>query len=87
MNNAYAVIHDFGIIIHKVFSQLYNNYNNIYYTKRFEMCSCYKEPSKEYNVYNEVSSTCSGSGNHHFTYFNYQLQPLHLTSYTFMSHC
>ena len=30
-------------------------------------------------------SICSVSGNYHFTYFNYQLQPLHLMSFTFMS--
>ena len=45
MNNAYAVIHDFGIYI-KVFSQLYNHNISVTHIIFLETCSCYREPSK-----------------------------------------
>ena len=35
----------------------------------------------------ESKRTCSISGNYHFTYFTYLLQPLHLMSFAFMSLC
>ena len=46
-----------------------------------EMCNCYRKPSEAKVLF------CSVSGNYHFTYFNYQLQPLHIMSFTFMSLC
>ena len=45
MNNAYAVIHDFGIYI-KVFSQLYNHNVSVTHIIFLETYSYYREPSK-----------------------------------------